>query len=172
MSSKETEKLKAEINRLQEREAKWWDLVMGMRRWKLYAITSLESLSVDKDDPARPTTIVPHEFAARALRKLAQVHDVSVSRFERDLGCEPTALKEAPVKQSQLPVKTAVIAQPLLRTQQVAEILGVAQRTVEFWRLTGKGPRYRRLGRQTIRYTLEDVNAFIQSTGKDFTTQD
>jgi len=43
---------------------------------------------------------------------------------------------------------------------EVAEFLGVSLRTVEGWRFRGGGPRYRVIGRRTVRYDPEDVFEF------------
>lgn len=49
----------------------------------------------------------------------------------------------------------------LLTPQTVAEMLGVTERTLERWRITGEGPRYAKLSRSSVRYQHEDVAGFI-----------
>jgi predicted DNA-binding transcriptional regulator AlpA len=49
----------------------------------------------------------------------------------------------------------------LLLPQDVAEQLGVSRKALERWRCTGEGPRFVRLGHKTVRYRLEDIEAFI-----------
>ena len=49
----------------------------------------------------------------------------------------------------------------LLTPQQVADMLGLTERTSERWRITGEGPRYSKLSRSTVRYQRDDVAAFV-----------
>lgn len=51
----------------------------------------------------------------------------------------------------------------LLKRRQLAESLGVTERTVAEWDLTGKIPAIR-IGR-TVRYSAEDVLAWLRKTG-------
>jgi predicted DNA-binding transcriptional regulator AlpA len=48
----------------------------------------------------------------------------------------------------------------LLTQSEVAELLGIAPRAMESWRLRGTGPRYVRVGR-LIRYRNTDVSAWL-----------
>lgn len=48
----------------------------------------------------------------------------------------------------------------LLTPKQASEILAVSRRTLEYWRMTGEGPRYLKLSRATIRYTAIDLASF------------
>jgi len=48
----------------------------------------------------------------------------------------------------------------LLKEQQVAEILGLSTKSLQAWRLYGKGPRYRKIGR-SVRYPEADLEAWI-----------
>jgi predicted DNA-binding transcriptional regulator AlpA len=50
---------------------------------------------------------------------------------------------------------------PLLDTDQLAEILPVTADTLRFWRHTGKGPKYFKLGGKKVFYRQEDVDAWI-----------
>jgi len=50
----------------------------------------------------------------------------------------------------------------LLTQKQVKEITGLADSTLEQWRLKGKGPTFIKLGR-LVRYRLSDVEAYISS---------
>lgn len=89
---------------------------------------------------------------------------------KRSAKARPTmaaALKAAPRGAAELPdpgaIDNAVAAvKPvqLLTPMQAAEILAVSLRTLEYWRMTGEGPRYLKLSRATIRYTAADVAAF------------
>lgn len=49
----------------------------------------------------------------------------------------------------------------LLTPQAVAEVLGLTERTLERWRITGEGPRYIKLSRSTVRYLPEDLATFV-----------
>ncbi|MEI7606820.1 MAG: helix-turn-helix domain-containing protein [Rhodospirillaceae bacterium] len=49
----------------------------------------------------------------------------------------------------------------LLTTREVAAVLRVNPGSVERWRRTGAGPPFRRLSGGAIRYSINDVNAFI-----------
>ena len=48
----------------------------------------------------------------------------------------------------------------LLTQKEVKEITGLADSTLEQWRLKGKGPKFIKLGR-LVRYRLTDVQAYI-----------
>lgn len=62
------------------------------------------------------------------------------------------------------------MAPKLLNTDQVAELLGVANVTVRLWRMQGKGPRFRKLG-ALVRYDEADVVAYINSSARTSTSQ-
>ena len=48
--------------------------------------------------------------------------------------------------------------------REVAEILGLSPRTLQGWRIRkGLGPPWRRLGRDAIRYSLAEVQAWAES---------
>lgn len=49
----------------------------------------------------------------------------------------------------------------LLTNAEAAERLGVSPRTLEDWRLRGGGPVYRKLGRRLVRYSPDDLDAFV-----------
>lgn len=44
-----------------------------------------------------------------------------------------------------------------LDEKAAAEVIGVAYRTLQDWRLAGIGPAYRRLGRRRIIYVMSDI---------------
>lgn len=48
----------------------------------------------------------------------------------------------------------------LLTQKEVKEIIGLADSTLEQWRLKGKGPKFIKLGR-LVRYRLSDIDAYI-----------
>jgi len=49
----------------------------------------------------------------------------------------------------------------LLKEQQVAEILGLSTKSLQAWRLYGKGPRFRKIGR-AVRYPEADLWAWVE----------
>lgn len=54
------------------------------------------------------------------------------------------------------------LRQPLLKPKEAATYLKVQPGTLKTWRWSGKGPRFIRVGKKSIRYRLEDLEAFIQ----------
>ena len=48
----------------------------------------------------------------------------------------------------------------LLTQKEVKDITGLADSTLEQWRLKGKGPKFIKLGR-LVRYRLSDIDAYI-----------
>lgn len=50
----------------------------------------------------------------------------------------------------------------LLTTPQAAEILGLRPNTLELWRVAGKGPVYRKIGR-AVRYVESEVLEWLDS---------
>ena len=59
----------------------------------------------------------------------------------------------------------------LLTPQEVGAMLGLTERTLERWRMIGEGPRYAKLSRSTVRYSANDVAAFIAVRLKANTSQ-
>lgn len=57
----------------------------------------------------------------------------------------------------------------LLRPEDVAQILGVSERTLERWRMEGSGPRYLSLSRKVVRYEAGDLRAFLDDRGRSNT---
>jgi excisionase family DNA binding protein len=53
--------------------------------------------------------------------------------------------------------------QKLLTPAEVADLLGVSERTLEGWRRAGGGPGFLRLSRHTVRYRAEAVQDFLRS---------
>ena len=45
--------------------------------------------------------------------------------------------------------------------KQLSELLGVSERTLERWRVEGRGPKFVRAGRRPL-YRLSDVDAWAQ----------
>ena len=54
----------------------------------------------------------------------------------------------------------------LLTTEQTAEWLQLEAQTLAKWRVTGKGPRFVKLGR-AVRYRIADVDEWIERGGSD-----
>lgn len=54
----------------------------------------------------------------------------------------------------------------LLTNAEAAERLGVSPRTLEDWRLRGRGPVYRKLGRRLVRYSGSDLDCYIAACGR------
>ncbi len=59
---------------------------------------------------------------------------------------------------------------PLLREQEAADILNVKVATLRRWRWAGKGPRYRKIG-GAVRYSVEDLNTFIEASARSCTAE-
>lgn len=59
----------------------------------------------------------------------------------------------------------------LLAPSAVAEMLGLTERTLERWRITGEGPRFVKLSRSTVRYMVDDVAAFVAGRLRANTSQ-
>ena len=56
-----------------------------------------------------------------------------------------------------------VKATSLLNESQAAKVLGVSVRTIQGWRVKGGGPVFLKLGngRGSVRYRLEDIEAYL-----------
>jgi len=59
----------------------------------------------------------------------------------------------------------------LLTPRLVADMLGLTERTLERWRITGEGPRYSKLSRSTVRYLSDDIAAFVADRMRANTAQ-
>lgn len=57
----------------------------------------------------------------------------------------------------------------LLDTAAAAEKLTVKKNTLEIWRLQGKGPTFRKIGR-LVRYAECDIDAYLESTAHTSTS--
>jgi predicted DNA-binding transcriptional regulator AlpA len=55
--------------------------------------------------------------------------------------------------------------QPLLDSEEVAEILGIAPGSLQNWRVRGIGPRHVKVG-QFVRYRPEEVEQWLESRSK------
>lgn len=59
----------------------------------------------------------------------------------------------------------------LLLPKEVAALLGVGERTLERWRMTGEGPRFVTLSRKTVRYAAQAVAEFVEARARRNTAQ-
>jgi len=51
----------------------------------------------------------------------------------------------------------------VLTEKQVAEMLGVTDRTLQSWRFKGVGPRFIRISRRCVRYEQSAIEEFIEA---------
>lgn len=56
------------------------------------------------------------------------------------------------------------------RTREAAAFLGLAPKTLEFWRVRGTGPRYRKLGRVVV-YDERDLEEFLERGARTSTSE-
>jgi len=57
--------------------------------------------------------------------------------------------------------RTRTEPEKLLSSRQAAHYLNVSERTVEYLRLSGKGPPFQKLGYKTVRYRRSDLDAWL-----------
>ena len=58
----------------------------------------------------------------------------------------------------------------LLNNAQTAELIGVSPNTLEIWRIQGKGPAYRKVGR-LVRYVEAEVLSWLDGQMRENTSQ-
>lgn len=58
----------------------------------------------------------------------------------------------------------------LLTNTETAELLGLKPNSLEIWRLQGKGPKYRKIGR-LVRYVESDVLEWLNAQTRTSTSQ-
>ena len=58
----------------------------------------------------------------------------------------------------------------LLTTKQTADLLGLKFNSLEIWRLQGKGPKYRKIGR-LVRYAESDILEYLDAQIQTSTSQ-
>lgn len=58
---------------------------------------------------------------------------------------------------------SSILPGDLLTDREVSALLGISTVTLCNWRVTGKGPRYRKIGQRAVRYLRADVEAFIEA---------
>jgi predicted DNA-binding transcriptional regulator AlpA len=50
-----------------------------------------------------------------------------------------------------------------LSEHEVSELTGISIKTLQRWRLAGKGPKFRKLGGRSVRYLVSDIEAWLQA---------
>ena len=58
----------------------------------------------------------------------------------------------------------------LVDERYAARYLGIATRTLQWWRLIGKGPPYHKIGR-LVRYDLAALDSFIEAQTRSSTSE-
>ena len=61
-------------------------------------------------------------------------------------------------------VKTQRIERRYLNERELGVLSGIKVKTLQRWRLEGKGPRFRKLGGAAVRYDLRDIEQWIESS--------
>ncbi len=59
-----------------------------------------------------------------------------------------------------------------LSEKEAARILGFSPRTLQGWRLTGRGPRFVRVSSRCVRYRMEDLVAWSDELRRTSTADD
>ncbi len=59
---------------------------------------------------------------------------------------------------------------PLMTGRQAAAYLGVAEQTLRKSRISGNGPKYRKIGR-LVRYAVEDLAEYVEQARRSSTSQ-
>lgn len=54
----------------------------------------------------------------------------------------------------------------LVGEREAAAILAIEVQTLRNWRVSRKGPRYRKIGQRMVRYHRADLAAFVEGGGK------
>lgn len=52
--------------------------------------------------------------------------------------------------------------EPLATRKEVAAYLGIAVKTLKNWAVSGKGPKYVKVGSE-VRYRWQDIDAYVES---------
>ena len=60
----------------------------------------------------------------------------------------------------------------LLTQQRVAELLSYSPRTLETWRATGRGPRFVRVSKTSVRYRMCDLEEWVAKKVQRTTSDD
>lgn len=64
-------------------------------------------------------------------------------------------------------VGAGVGVEPLLKSDDVAKLLGVGPQCLRVWRMRGRGPRYVQASRAFVRYRPCDVRAWMAEQTRD-----
>jgi predicted DNA-binding transcriptional regulator AlpA len=65
----------------------------------------------------------------------------------------------------------ALVGEPLLTVEQVAQLLHCSVSNLSKWRLIGRGPRFVRIG-VNVRYRPADIKAFIAENIRSSTSEE
>lgn len=68
------------------------------------------------------------------------------------------------------PISTSLL-DTLIDADTLAERLSIRRRTVDEWRITGKGPKFIRIGR-SVRYNPESVDSWLLSNEHNSTVEE
>ena len=71
---------------------------------------------------------------------------------------------------SQIPASTPLL-DSLITPDTLAERLGTKRRTIDEWRITGRGPKFIRIGRG-VRYAPDAVDAWLRSQMRTSTSEE
>lgn len=71
----------------------------------------------------------------------------------------------------QTPVASSPLLDALITADTLADRLGTKRRTVDEWRITGKGPKFIRVGR-SVRYRPEAIEAWLLSQERKSTSEE
>lgn len=63
------------------------------------------------------------------------------------------------------------MGEALIDEKAAAEHLGVTVRSMQTWRVNGKGPKFVRISRTAVRYRPEDVKAWVEERIKSSTSE-
>lgn len=55
--------------------------------------------------------------------------------------------------------------------RQAAQLLKVSEKTLQYWRLTGNGPKFVRISKRCVRYRRRDLIAWIEQRLKASTSE-
>ncbi len=60
----------------------------------------------------------------------------------------------------------------LLTQEQTCEFLGVTKSTLASWRCSGKGPKYIKISRRSIKYPVDELHEFLRKRTIASTSQE
>lgn len=59
---------------------------------------------------------------------------------------------------------------PVIREEKAAELLGLSPRTLQRFRVEGRGPKFVKLGKRVF-YTEEDLEAYVSASRRQSTSE-